>query len=142
MIGAVSPAARDTCRITPVRIPLIELGRTIRRIVCHRVAPRFQHASLKDIGTAFSASVVLAIITGSVMIASVNDAASIDSPKPAKRTNAPTPNSAWTILGTPARLTTAKFVIRVNQFSRAYSLRYTAANTPIGADTNSDTTTK
>ena len=94
MMGAVSPAARETCKITPVNMPLIELGRTIRRIVCQRVAPKFQHASLKDMGTAFKASLVLAMITGRVIIANVSEAAKIDSPRPANRTNAPTPNNA------------------------------------------------
>ena len=39
MIGAVSPAVRETSRMTPVRMPLAELGRTTRRMVCQRVAP-------------------------------------------------------------------------------------------------------
>src|SRR5437899_13008794 len=78
MIGAVSPAARDTCRITPVRMPLIELGRTMYRIVCQRVAPTFQHASRNAIGTAARASLGLAIMTGSVVLARVSDAARMD----------------------------------------------------------------
>ena len=79
-IGAVSPAARETCRITPVRIPLIELGRTTVRIVCQRLAPMFQQASRNAIGTLASASRVLVIMTGSVITASVQDAASTDFP--------------------------------------------------------------
>ena len=39
MMGAVSPAARETCRMTPVRIPEIEFGSTTRRMVCQRVQP-------------------------------------------------------------------------------------------------------
>ena len=109
-IGAVSPAARDTCRITPVRMPLIELGSTIVRIVCQRVAPMFQQASRNDIGTTASASRVLVMITGSVITASVQEAASSDRPMPANSTNAPTPNSACTMLGTPARFTTARLI--------------------------------
>ena len=92
-MGAVSPAARDTCRITPVRMPLIELGRTMVRMVCQRVAPMFQHASRNDIGTAASASRVLVMMTGSVITASVQEAASRHLPRPANSTNAPTPNS-------------------------------------------------
>ena len=78
MIGAVSPAARLTCRITPVRMPLIELGSTTARIVCQRVAPTFQQASRNAMRHAASASRVLAMITGSVMIASVSEAARIE----------------------------------------------------------------
>jgi hypothetical protein len=122
-IGAVSPAARETCRITPVRMPLIELGSTIVRMVCQRLAPMFQQASRKFRGTLCSASLVLVMITGKVITASVRDAANTDSPRSANITNAPTPNKAWTMLGTPARFTTARLMTRVNQLSRAYSLR-------------------
>ncbi len=74
MTGAVSPAARLTCRITPVRIPLMEFGNTTARIVCHRVAPTFQQASRKLRGTLAKASRVLAMITGNVIIANVREA--------------------------------------------------------------------
>ena len=83
----------------------------------------FQQASRNVIGTLANDSFVLLMITGSVMMASVNEAASTDSPSPAKTTNAPTPNNACTMLGTPARFTTAMFTIRVNQLSAAYSFR-------------------
>ncbi len=123
MIGAVSPAARLTCRITPVRIPLTELGRTIVRMVCQRVAPTFQQASRNAIGTEASASLVLAMMTGRVMIARVSEADRIEFPSRAAYTKAPRPNSACTMLGTPARLTTARLMSRVNQLSFAYSFR-------------------
>jgi len=142
MIGAVSPAARDTCKITPVRMPLIELGRTMWRMVCKRVAPTFQHASRKAFGTAAKASLVLAMMTGRVMIARVREAARMDLPSRAKSTNAPSPNSACTMLGTPARLTTARLTTRVNQLSRAYSFRKTAARMPMGVATASEMTTR
>ena len=87
-IGAVSPAALATCRITPVNIPLIELGSTIVRIVCHLVAPMFQHATRNDMGTDANASLVLVIITGSVMTATVHDAANRQRSIPRKYTNA------------------------------------------------------
>jgi hypothetical protein len=77
-IGAVSPAARLTCRITPVRIPLMECGNTTAWIVCQRVAPTFQQASRKDMGTEARASRVLAMMTGSVMMPSVSDAERIE----------------------------------------------------------------
>jgi hypothetical protein len=66
MMGAVSPAARLTWRITPVRMPPTEFGSTMRRMVCQRVAPTFQQASRKLSGTAASASLVLAMMTGRV----------------------------------------------------------------------------
>src|SRR3954470_699000 len=75
-IGAVSPAARLTTRMIPVRIPESEFGNTTVRIVCHRDAPRFQHASRNDIGTAPSASRVLVITTGKFITAIVSDAVS------------------------------------------------------------------
>ena len=92
-------------------------------MVCQREAPRFQQASRKAMGTAARASRVLVMITGSVITASVQEAASSERPMPANITNAPTPNRAWTMLGTPARFTTARLMIRVSQLSRAYSLR-------------------
>src|SRR6266446_5435493 len=117
-IGAVSPAARDTVRITPVRIPLNELGRTIVRIACQRLAPRFQHASRKACGTAPKASLVLVTIRGKFITAIVREAVrrpachlvseSFGSAKKRlktgsiTRTNAPSPKRPWTMLGTPA----------------------------------------
>ena len=62
-------------------MPLIELGSTTFRMVCQRVAPRFQHASRKARGTAFNDSRVEVIMTGMVMIASVSDAEMIEKPK-------------------------------------------------------------
>ena len=78
MTGAVSPAARLTWRMTPVRMPLIEFGRTTARMVCQRVAPTFQQASRKAMGTEARASRVLAMITGRVMIARVSAAERIE----------------------------------------------------------------
>ena len=46
------------------------------------------------------------------------------------------------MLGTPARFTTARLTTRVNQLSRAYSLRKTAASTPIGVAMTSEMTTR
>ena len=39
MSGAVSPMARDSARMRPVRIPGKAAGRTWCQMVCHRVAP-------------------------------------------------------------------------------------------------------
>ena len=68
-------AARQTSRMTPVRMPLKELGRTMVRIVCQRDAPMFQQASRKATGTEASASFVAAMMTGRVMMPRVRDAA-------------------------------------------------------------------
>lgn len=123
IMGAVSPAVREISRIIPVRIPLPELGKTTFRMVCHRVAPIVQQASLKALGTACRDSRVATITTGSVMTASVRLAASMLAPKSANSTNAPNPNRAWTMEGTPARLIIARLIARVRRLSRAYSLR-------------------
>ena len=61
--------------------------------------------------------------TGSVITASVRLAARMLVPILKKSTNAPTPNRACTIEGTPARLMIARLMMRVNQLSFAYSLR-------------------
>ena len=39
MIGAVSPMARASPMITPVRMPPVEYGRMWSRTICQRVAP-------------------------------------------------------------------------------------------------------
>src|SRR5215510_1292934 len=83
MMGAVSPAVLDTWRMTPVKMPLIEFGSTMRRMVCQREAPTFQQASRNALGTAESDSLVLAMMTGNVMMASVSEAAMIERPMPA-----------------------------------------------------------
>src|SRR5687768_9713587 len=123
MIGAVSPAARETWRITPVRIPLMELGRTMDLIVCQRVAPTFQQASRKVIGTEARASRVLAMMTGNGRHASVRDAARMDLPNLAANTNASNPNKAWPMLGAPAILMLARVISRANRLSSACSFR-------------------
>ena len=43
--------------------------------------------------------------------------------------------------GTPARLMMARLMIRVSQLSPAYSLKYTAAATPMGTEINNATIT-
>ena len=50
------------------------IGQHDRLMVCQRVAPTFQQASRKLRGTLARASRVLAMITGSVMIARVSEA--------------------------------------------------------------------
>ena len=122
-MGAVSPAARSSPRITPVMMPGSALGSTTLRMVCHFVPPRLMLTVRKLCGTDRSASSAVLMITGSVMIASVSDPARIDDPMPSASTNSPSPNRPYTIDGTPARLMIARRIMRVNLLSRAYSLR-------------------
>ncbi len=104
MMGAVSPAVRETSRMIPVRIPLTALGSTTRRMVCHRVAPMFQQASRKARGTAWSDSRVATMTTGRVMMARVRDAARMLVPKRKKRTKAPTPEESVNDGGNPGQV--------------------------------------
>ncbi len=46
------------------------------------------------------------------------------------------------LLGTPARFTTARLIVRVNQLSRAYSFRNTAASTPTGTAAANEMSTR
>ena len=79
-IGAVSPAALEILKITPVEIPGNAAGITTLEIVSHFVAPRARDASLKLFGTAKSASHVAVIITGKHMIPKVKDPDNIETP--------------------------------------------------------------
>ena len=74
MSGATSPAARAIAKINTVIIPGNALGRTIRRIVCHLLAPHAYDPSLIELGTAAKASSVAMMTTGNVSKASVSDA--------------------------------------------------------------------
>ena len=56
----------------------MEFGRTMLQMVCQRVAPTFQQASRNCRGTAASASLVEAMMTGSVITARVSAAAMMD----------------------------------------------------------------
>ena len=98
-------------------------GSTTARMVCQRVAPMLQHASRNAWGTAARLSRVDTITTGRVMIARVRLAARMLVPKLKNSTKAPTPNRAWTMDGTPARLMIARLMIRVRVLSGAYSDR-------------------
>ena len=86
-IGAVSPAARSSPRMTPVRIPGNASFKTMRRIVCQRVAPREMLTVRNAWGTARKASSAVLMMTGRVMMDRVSDAARMDVPKLRKSTN-------------------------------------------------------
>jgi hypothetical protein len=90
-IGAVSPAALSRPKMTPVNIPGRAWGITILLIVCHLVAPTEILTVLKDWGTARSASSVVLMMTGKVMIERVSDPARMLVPNCKKRTNNPKP---------------------------------------------------
>ena len=64
--GAVSPAARATDNITPVRIPGRAVGSMTRRTVCARVAPMPIAASRMCAGTMRIASSEVRMIVGSM----------------------------------------------------------------------------
>ncbi len=72
-------------------IPGSACGSTTRRIVCQRVPPRLVLTSRNDWGTARRASSAVLMITGSVIVPSVSDPATIDVPKLRKMTNRPKP---------------------------------------------------
>ena len=82
MSGAVSPIARDSARISPVRMPGIAIGSTWYQIVCHFVAPSAYEPSRIELGTVRSASRVDRMTTGSASSASVAAPASTLRPMP------------------------------------------------------------
>jgi len=90
-IGAVSPAARPTPRMAPVRMPGVACGSTTFVIVCHLVAPRARLAWRRLSGTVFRASSAVVIITGRMSSPRVRDPASIDDPNCSARTKRPRP---------------------------------------------------
>ena len=94
MSGAVSPIARDSARINPVKIPGVATGSTWCQIVCHFVAPSAYEPSRSDPGTARSASRVERMTTGSTSSASVDAPARTLRPMPIIRTNRPSPEQA------------------------------------------------
>ena len=132
MIGAVSPAARPSDRTAPVMIPEAAAGRTTRRIVCERAAPRPKDASRSDCGTALRASSVVLIIVGRIIKARQIIPASRLIPHPRKSTRNANPNTPKTIEGVPE---SRSMPVRRREVMRefpAYSFRYTAAPIPIG----------
>ena len=112
MIGAVSPAVRDTSRMTPVRMPLIEFGSTI---AANRLPARRSERSSSPRETPGAPP-------GATRGSSHDDhgeghhrqgqAGGEDARAELGRrcTNAPTPKSACTIDGTPARLMMARLM--------------------------------
>ena len=79
-MGAVSPAALDMVKITPVKIPGKAFGNTTSLIVSSWVAPKASVASRMLLGILFSASSVVVMIYGSESKPSV---------KPADKTEVP-----------------------------------------------------
>ena len=122
-MGAVSPAARDNPRIVPVSIPETEYGNTFVLIDCHFVAPRASAPSLYELGTFFNASSLAVIVQGNVMSPNVKPDDRTEVPKFIIWTNSITPNSPYTIEGTPDRFRIAILITRVILVSFAYSFR-------------------
>ena len=90
--GAVSPNARASERIVPVRIPGAAYGTTWLRTVSQRVAPTPKAASRMLFGTARSASDVVITAIGRTSTASVSPPAISDLPRPSVLTNIASPS--------------------------------------------------
>ena len=81
--GAVSPAARATASVVPVRMPLSVVGRTTPSTVRQRLTPRARLASRSETGTRASTSCAARETSGNMMIASAIDPAQPVWPWPA-----------------------------------------------------------
>lgn len=66
-IGAVSPAIRAIARSAPVINPWRAAGKTTRRVVIHRCAPKASDASRTEVGTSLSDSSVVLATMGIIM---------------------------------------------------------------------------
>ena len=73
-------------------MPEVACGSTTFRIPCQRVPPRLALTVRNSIGTARSASSDVLMMTGSVIIASVSEPATMDVPNRMNSTNSPSPN--------------------------------------------------
>ena len=91
--GAVSPKARASVRMVPVRIPGAAYGTTWLRTISQRVAPTPKAASRMLFGTARSASEVVITAIGRTSTASVRPPAISDLPRPSVLTNSASPSS-------------------------------------------------
>ena len=133
-MGAVSPAALPMLKMTPVRIPGREAGRTIFLMVCHLVAPRARDASLKDWGMDVNASREAEMIPGSIRMPRVRLPDRMETPNPRYLTNTARPKRPKTTEGTPARLFILILSILVTRLSGVYSVRYMAQASPSGSE--------
>ena len=123
-IGAVSPAARSSPRMTPVRMPGKASFKTMRRMVCQRVrAERNTHSSK-----------ALRNRAQCLFGGTDNDRQGHDRQSKGCGENGcakvqktartiPRPNSPYTTDGIPARLMIAIRMVRVSWVSDAYSAR-------------------
>ena len=68
--GAVSPAARATASMIPVRMPGSPVRMTTDRTVRHAGIPRASEASRSEFGTSFRISSVVRMMTGTMITAS------------------------------------------------------------------------
>ena len=79
--AAVSPTMRPMPRMMPERMPGMALGRMMRNTVRSRPAPRPNEPSRKESGTEMSASSVVRMMSGKIMMATVNTPASSEYPQ-------------------------------------------------------------
>src|SRR4030042_3705794 len=134
MRGAASPTALERARITPVKIPPSDAGKTWYHMVCHFEAPMAYEASLIDCGTALMLSLVETMITGRISRDKVMLPARTLGPIFNILAKISSPNNPYMIEGTPARL---EILISSNLESHPflpYSSRYTPAPTPTGKE--------
>ena len=104
--GAVSPAARATARIVPVRMPLSALGGRSVRIARQRLTPSASAASRRVRGTSSRTSWLVRAMSGSMMIASAIDPAKPESAC-SGLTSRPNANSPITTDGSPCMRSSA-----------------------------------
>src|SRR5690606_90828 len=91
-IGAVSPAARDNVKTTPVKIPGIADGNTTSFIVSNFVAPTANAASRVLAGIRINASSVVVMMYGNDNNPNVRPADNIEVPNCNACTNKANPN--------------------------------------------------
>lgn len=122
--AAVSPTILPTARMIPAKIPGIADGSTILNTVRSFPAPSPKLPSLKESGTAFNASSVVLMISGRIMIASVNAPASRENPHPNVLTKNSIPNNPYTMEGIPESVSVVRRITSTNLFPfPAYSTR-------------------
>ena len=103
--GAVSPSARASPMIVPVRMPGAASGRICWKTICIFEAPSPSAAERIDGGTAASAARVAMMIVGSVISDSTSPPTkAAERGKPRKPMNTARPSRPNTIDGTAARL--------------------------------------
>src|SRR3954447_7500727 len=128
--GAVSPAARATASITPVRIPGMAVRMTTEITVRQVGTPSASAASRSEPGTSRRISSVVRMITGIIRTPSATLPANALNCRNGSTRNVKT-KIPTRIDGTPTRTSAAKRIARADLRS-ANSLTYSPAKRPIG----------